>query len=158
MSACVPHALRFIHVLEELLREGHPVRFRAPGWSMHPTIRNGEIITVAPLGRSPVRVGDVVLYRRGRAAIAHRVIRVRSASGRSVGFVLQGDAAPSCDRPIELAQVLGRVLAIERDGRRVRLDLLSPAWARVCGCALRVARDVWLKGARIVRRLTFVQV
>jgi hypothetical protein len=154
MTACVPDALRFIHVLEALLGGGHSVRFRAPGWSMHPTIRNGEAITVVPIGRSPVRVGDVVLYRRGHAAIAHRVVRVRSACGRSVGFVLRGDAAYSCDRPIELAQVLGRVSAIERDGRRVRLDLLGTAWSRASRYALRVARDARTKATEIVNRMS----
>ena len=140
MTPRVPAALRFIHVLEKLLSGGQSVRFRAPGWSMHPTIRNGEIITVVPLGPSPVRVGDVVLYRRGRAAIAHRVIRLQSGAGRSVGFVLRGDAAHSCDRPIKVAQILGRVWAIERGGRRVRLAVLGPAWFRAIGSALRAAR------------------
>jgi hypothetical protein len=142
MIACVPDALRFIHVIEDLLRGGHPVRFRAPGWSMHPTIRNGDAITVAPLGHAPVRVGEVVLYRRGSGAIAHRVIRVQSANGRSVGLVLRGDGAHSCDRPIHLAQVLGRVLSVERDGRRMDLDPMGPAWSRAIGLALRVARHV----------------
>jgi signal peptidase I len=129
--------LRFIPVIEELLRGGQRVRFRAPGGSMHPTIRDGEIITVGPLGRSPVRVGDVVLYRRGRAAIAHRVIRL--PAGGSSGFVLRGDAAHSCDRPIKLAQVLGRVLSIERDGRRVRVALSKPVWSQALGRVLRAA-------------------
>lgn len=153
MSASGPAPLRFIQLLEELLREGHPVRFSAPGWSMYPTIRHSEIITVAPLGGSPVRAGDVVLYRRGRAAIAHRVIRVRSAAGRSVGFVLRGDAAHCSDRPVEPAQVLGRVLAVERDGRTVRLDLLSPRWSRALGRALRGARDARTKIAALMRAM-----
>jgi signal peptidase I len=147
--------MRLIHVIEALLRGGHSVRFRAPGSSMHPTIRNGEIITVAPLGESAIQLGDVVLYRRGRAAIAHRVIRMQSASGRSGAFVLQGDAAISCDRPVCFAQLLGRVLAIERDGRRVRLDLLGPDWSRALGHMLRVGRDARTKAADFVNRLSW---
>lgn len=146
--------MRLIHVIEALLSGGLPVRFRAPGWSMHPTIRNGDAITVVPLGESPIQVGDVVLYRRGRAAIAHRVIRVQSASGRSGAFVLRGDAAISCDRPVQFAQLLGRVLAIERDGRRVRLDLLGPTWSRALGYMLRVGRDARTKAANFVNRLS----
>ena len=145
MTRRVPDTLRFIHVIEELLGGGHPVRFRAPGGSMHPTIRDGEIITVGPLGQSPVQVGDVVLYRRGRAAIAHRVIGLQSG-----GFVLRGDAAHSCDRPIERAQVLGRVVGIERDGRSVGVDLLSPACSRAVGRGLRAVNDFRMKVAGIV--------
>ena len=51
------HSPRFADIIESLLREGHQVRFRAFGWSMHPTIRNGEIITVAPLERSSIKSG-----------------------------------------------------------------------------------------------------
>lgn len=150
MTACVPGALRFVHVIEELLRGGHPVRFCAPGWSMHPTIRNGELITVTPLGLTPIRVGDVVLYRRGRATIAHRVIRLQPGAGRPVGYLLRGDAASCCDRPVELAQVLGRVLAVERGRRTKRLDFFGPIWSRALGRTLRAARDFRTKAARIV--------
>lgn len=140
MNGSGPDRSRFMRVLEALLEGGHSVRFRAPGWSMYPTIRNGEAITVAPLGQSPVRVGDVLLYRRGRAAIAHRLIRLQSGAGRSVGFILRGDAALRCDRPVERGQVLGRVLAVERDQRTVRLDSVSPVWSRALGRALCMTR------------------
>jgi signal peptidase I len=116
------------------------VRFRASGWSMHPTIRDGEIITVAPLGQSPIRAGDVVLYRRGRATIAHRVIHVRPAASGSVEFVLRGDSADFCDRPIALDHVLGCVHAIERAGRTRPLGLLSRTWCRALGRMRRSAR------------------
>lgn len=145
MSAGSAGLLRFVRVLEKLLGGGQLVRFRAPGWSMHPTIRNGEIITVAPLGRSPVRIGDVVLYRRREAAIAHRVVRVRSCAGQPSTLVLRGDAADSCDPPVRIGQVLGRVVAVERRGRARRLDVLSPCWSTAVGRALRRARVVRMK-------------
>jgi hypothetical protein len=136
------HAPRFIDTVEAVLRAGHSVRFRAAGWSMHPTIRNGEIITIAPFGRSPIQPGDVVLYRRGRVAIAHRVIRVRSSARGSLEFVVRGDAADFYDRPITCDQVLGRVRAVERGGRTVALGLLSRTWFPLLGRARRRARAV----------------
>jgi len=148
-TACAPDPPRFMRVLETLLSGGQPVRFRAPGWSMYPTIRDGDAITVVPLGPSPVRVGDVVLYRKGPAAIAHRVIGVRPA-----GFVMRGDAARTCDGPIEPAQVLGRVSAIERNGRTVHLDRMGPAWSRTIAYALRLAREARSSAARIVDRMS----
>jgi hypothetical protein len=32
----------FVSMSVDLLERGHKVRFRAPGWSMHPSIRDGE--------------------------------------------------------------------------------------------------------------------
>ena len=52
-----PH--NFEHVCTELLVDGHGVKFRAPGNSMYPTIRNGDVITVTPLGASSVTTGDM---------------------------------------------------------------------------------------------------
>ena len=39
----------FRALIEEALTAGTVVRFRAEGTSMHPTIRNGEAITIAPV-------------------------------------------------------------------------------------------------------------
>jgi hypothetical protein len=151
----VRDALRFIQTLEDMLRRGHQVRFRADGWSMYPAIRSGEMITVEPLGGSPIGVGDVLLYRRGRAVIAHRVVRMRSSSGRLVErrqrnprdprLVLQGDAADCCDEPIGPEQVLGRVVAVERAGRRGRRGVPSLRWSRLLAYALRGAHAIRVK-------------
>lgn len=141
----------FMQVMVGLLGDGQTVRFRASGGSMHPTIRNHDIITVAPLGRSRIRVGDVVLYRRGRAAIAHRVIRLQAGDGRPQ-LVLRGDAARCCDRPVDPGHVLGRVTAVARGDRTRNLDTLGPAWSRAVGLTLRVARDFRMRATEIVIR------
>lgn len=142
---------RFVRTLEEVLRHGHPARFRAKGWSMHPTIRNGETITVAPLGLSPIRVGDVLLYRQGRAAIAHRVVRLRSSSGRPVELVLRGDAADFSDVPIAIEQVLGRVVGVGRLARPVRRGVLGRGWVRASARAIRRARAIRELAAVLLR-------
>jgi phage repressor protein C with HTH and peptisase S24 domain len=126
------NSVRFIETLKDLLARGHVVRFQADGWSMHPTIRYGEMITVEPLGESPVRTGDVLLYRHARTAIAHRLVRVTSTE-----LVLRGDAADCCDAPISSDQLLGRVVAVERRGRTVRIDYLGRTWSLIRGRALR---------------------
>ncbi|MGH7701795.1 MAG: hypothetical protein ACREMO_01785 [Gemmatimonadales bacterium] len=82
---------------------------------MHPTIENGEVITVEPVEPSEVEPGDIVLYRRRSGAIAHRVVGVER-SGEEV-FLLAGDASSSCDSPVRPHQILGRVVSIEHDCR-----------------------------------------
>ena len=45
---------------------------------MHPTIRDGEVVTVAPRSVDHVAPGDVILYRCDRGPTAHRVVAVQS--------------------------------------------------------------------------------
>lgn len=75
----------FPDITAELLEGGHSIRFRAPGRSMLPTIKEGEAITVEPVELSAVRTGDIILYRNGNSVIAHRVVQIRqeTSAGKS---------------------------------------------------------------------------
>ena len=86
---------------------------------MCPTIRDGEAVTVEPVRAGAVKRGDILLYRAERGVIAHRVVRIEGE--QSPVFTLRGDASETCDEPIEAAQILGRVVAVERGGRRHNL-------------------------------------
>jgi hypothetical protein len=107
---------------------------------MAPTIRSGDRVEVRPLGPAPVRRGDVVLCRaEGGRLLAHRVIGV-DRGGDGLILRTQGDALTGADAPIDGSQVLGRVVAVERRGRRHRLDhaplrLAGLAW--ICLAPLR---------------------
>ena len=111
----------FLEVSTDLLREGYGVRFRAPGHSMHPTIRDGEMVTVEPLKATRVRRGDIILYRTKSGLIAHRVMLIESKEDEAYVFHLRGDASTSFDAPVSAEQILGRVVAVERDGHRIAL-------------------------------------
>jgi len=67
----------FIDVSTKLLRQGKNVRFQAPGQSMHPAIREGETITVAPIAPFDIKRGDILLYIVGKKIIAHRVVSIK---------------------------------------------------------------------------------
>ena len=112
----------FVGLTRELLQRGCHVRFRATGTSMHPTIRDGEVVTVAPSSGDAFAVGDVLLCRVGRRPTAHRVVAVQpSDHGRPV-LHLHGDNLCSPDRPVRAEDVIGRVLTVNRDGRDHPLD------------------------------------
>lgn len=99
-----------------LLRAGQPIRFRAAGLSMAPSIRDGDVITVAPL-TAAVRRGDVLLFLAGSRLTAHRVVgRVR---GSPALLRVRGDAPGWEEERVSLDDVLGRVVEVERNGRTV---------------------------------------
>ncbi|HKR00519.1 MAG TPA: S24 family peptidase, partial [Pyrinomonadaceae bacterium] len=66
----------FLDLSTELLRRGYSVRFRPRGFSMLPTIRDGEAILVEPVEEEAIRRGDILLYRTERGVIAHRVVEI----------------------------------------------------------------------------------
>jgi hypothetical protein len=96
------------------------IRFRAAGLSMYPAIRDGELITVAPVAAGQISRGDVLLCRTPTRLLAHRVVAV--AEGGAPVLRLRGDAKASCDAPIAASDVIGRVVSVHRDGRGIRLS------------------------------------
>jgi hypothetical protein len=108
----------FLGVSAQLLADGFGVRFRAGGASMQPAIHDGDALIVAPVSTREVRPGDVLLYRRDRRGIAHRVVRVRTTGGAVMDVLLRGDAEPACDAPVAAHDVLGRLVAVDRTARQ----------------------------------------
>jgi signal peptidase I len=114
----------FSAIVVDALARGVAVRFRAEGESMYPAIRSGEIIHVAPLSSDDVRIGDVLLCRQGSRVLVHRLVAITNP-GEERHFHLRGDAKGGCDRPISATDIIGRVDAVYRDAREIRLDAWS---------------------------------
>ena len=125
----------FSDMIEETLKWDHSIRFRAPGDSMYPTIYDGDVVTVMPIETASITIGDIILYRHRSGVTAHRVKRIfkRSekdslsalqgpqdrSSSETLDFLLRGDAAINDDAPVSSEQILGKLVSIERNGRRI---------------------------------------
>lgn len=103
-----------------MIERGVPLCTPVRGFSMKPFIRDGDVLTIAPLaGRLP-EVGEVVAFiqpESGRLAI-HRVV-----SRTPEGWMLRGDNCPESDGLVPQENLLGRVTAVERSGREIRIGL-----------------------------------
>jgi len=106
--------------MRAVLAKGASFRFRARGWSMVPFIRDGDVITIAPLRGMPA-VGQVVAFTRPGSGdpVVHRAIARHGAA-----LLIQGDGVPgSADGIIPRESLLGRVTRVERGGKRVWIGL-----------------------------------
>lgn len=112
----------FLDVSTELLRAGYSIRFRPGGHSMHPTIRDGEAVTVEPVNALAVKRGDILLYQTERGVIAHRVRSIKKNGNAAKVFILRGDTSISCDEPVKADQILGKIISVERNGRKVDIS------------------------------------
>jgi signal peptidase len=127
----------------DLLNLGLGVRFRAPGTSMHPTIRHGDVITVEPVAPGNLRKGDIILCRLQSGLIAHRIVNIEEREGCGVTFILQGDASISCDAPVKQEQILGKVVCLERDHSTINpYSLRVKLWSRLYPWLARFRRSI----------------
>lgn len=98
----------------ELLHMGRQVRFQARGSSMHPLVRDGDILLISPRAQGVARVGEIVLCTTGSGQVlVHRVIARRRSNG-GMAVLVQGDRAVRPDGWIPWNQVHGRLVEITR--------------------------------------------
>jgi signal peptidase I len=147
----------FAELSEEMLRAGTSLRFQARGYSMHPLVRDGDVLLVQPVKARELAIGDVVLASSGPARIVvHRVVRRQTGPAGSE-FVLQGDQLARPDGLIPEAQVYGRLVAIERGGVQIALDRLPMKMLNVVAALCsrwNLSRRRWFRLAgRLARRL-----
>ncbi len=105
---------QFAAVCEAVLERGAKVRFRANGLSMRPNILNEDAVTVVPVEREELRIGDVALTQGVDGLRVHRVAFSDGATGE---IITRADAGQEYDAAAN--RVFGKVIAIERN-RRMR--------------------------------------
>jgi len=135
-----------------VLERGVSFRFRALGGSMYPLIENGDVLTVAPLGRRALSPGDVVEFVHP----GHGGLRVHRVVGRRNGaYLVQGDGVTEPDGWIPRENILGRVTEITREGRRIHFGLgcerFAIALANRWGPMREITRFVWRAARPLLR-------
>lgn len=116
------------------------VRIRVFGASMLPAVRPGDLVVIHRAAIEDVQVGDVVFSSIGGTRLMlHRVI-AKGREGGQAWIRTQGDSQPWPDTPFGAAEMLGRAVAVIRNGKHCfpgkRHPLLSFAFRRSC----------WLRG------------
>jgi len=93
---------------ESLLRSGWTLSLRVSGSSMKPLLRSGTVLRIAPSNARPM-VGDIAFFRTASGRfVAHRVLACDENR-----VWTKGDSSGQADGPVEVSEVLGRVLGIE---------------------------------------------
>jgi len=100
------------------------VRLTVTGDSMRPLLRVGDGVVVQPVDPLALQPGDVIVVQRGGEWITHRLVAVDER-----GWHTHGDNTRYGDEAASAAQIMGRVIAIERNGQTI--DLLQPRWRTI---------------------------
>ncbi len=136
-------------VLDALLRIGQGTLVPVTGSSMLPTLRPGDVVQVSPFLGLP-RPGQLVLARLSGVLVVHRLVAVEMGAARRL-YRLQGDAERGPDGAVLREDLLGRVTAVVRQGRRLEVEDRPAArrGARLRAALRRHAPRLW-RGAAVL--------
>lgn len=105
----------------EMLRSFGEFRFVAWGSSMVPSIFPGDTLIVRRTSPEGACRGEVVLFAREGRFYAHRLVG-KTREGGPIRLIARGDALGKNDPPFAEKELLGRVTAVIRRGKRIELD------------------------------------
>lgn len=110
---------------QEVVRTFGEVRLRVFGTSMVPSILPGDLVSIRQASLYEISPGEVVLFLRKGRLFVHRVVD-RSVAGTADSsgefcLITRGDRLRHSDPPVSAAELLGRVVSIERENRKVKL-------------------------------------
>jgi hypothetical protein len=112
---------RIVEVARAVTESGNRLRAPVIGGSMLPLIWAGDCLIAQPVAAADVVPGDLVLFERTGSLVAHRMIRRCRIDGAEY-LVTKGDWFEQPDSPLPPASLIGKIVAIDRGGRTIRLD------------------------------------
>jgi hypothetical protein len=102
---------------EELQCHGNLV-YTNVGCSMMPLLRQGhDLVEIVKKEPGSCKKYDVVLYKRGDRYILHRILKVLEN-----GYIIVGDHNYRREYDITEEQIIGVLVAVVRDGRRISVS------------------------------------
>jgi hypothetical protein len=116
-------------LVHDVARSAGVVRLKVAGISMLPSIWPGDVVTVRHQNFSELKSGEIVLFRQDGSLTLHRIRRIMADR-----VITRGDTLSCDDRPVRDAEIVGKLVSIDRRGRRIELG--RPVWQRLMGLLL----------------------
>jgi signal peptidase I len=114
-----------------LLADGTPIKVRADGYSMYPTIKPESVVLIEPMiDDLPPFPGEIIAWKRESGFVVHRLVKI-IRNGSDISFITRGDSCIYEDLPVERVQIAGKVTCVEEPNGRIRKGrelLLKPRY------------------------------
>ncbi|MEM4862325.1 MAG: signal peptidase I [Candidatus Nezhaarchaeales archaeon] len=82
------------------------------GNSMIPVLHSGDVVLLAGVKPSDLKVGDIIVYKYGGKFIIHKIVHIEVKDGKYF-FITQGENNRAPDPyPVSEDQVVGRVVCV----------------------------------------------
>jgi hypothetical protein len=106
-----------VELVREELAQGSLIRLRVSGHSMAPLVTLGDVVLIQRANWEDLHRGDLLLVEQRGDFLVHRLVAANAHRLQT-----KGDNASHADLPLTPQAVLGRVVAVEKAGRRIELD------------------------------------
>ncbi|MDQ7028880.1 MAG: S24/S26 family peptidase [Ardenticatenia bacterium] len=105
--------------MRDALARHRRIKLHVRGTSMAPWLAPGDVLVVVHPHADALCPGDIVVRCDGNTWLAHRLVAYDADQDM---WYTKGDNVPRLDPPLSPNALLGRVVAIERDGTTQGLD------------------------------------
>lgn len=141
----VPNRPYFQEVVRLLAEDKH-VRIPVKGKSMHPFLKQGELVVLAKFTGENIALGSVVLGRYRDGVVLHRLI------GRGAGCViLAGDGNLVQNEQINIEDILAIAISATQSSGRVELGTPRSRLKGLAWYYLRPVRRIYVKMKRLIK-------
>jgi signal peptidase I len=111
-----------IENIKAVLESGNSVELTASGYSMFPTLKNGDRVIVRPLNRGEVpESGSIIVFQDNTGLVIHRVIEKQVIEPGNYVFTTRGDSRRMNDTPVEITRVLGIAVRFRRGTKEYKI-------------------------------------
>lgn len=149
--------------MEIILASDKKVKIKVYGKSMHPFIKERDILTVYPMIKDDIEVGDVVAIRdiKRKKVIIHRIIKKTTDQ-----YLIKGDNCINPDGTFHREMLIGKIKKIERSNKNVSFGfgfekcfiayLSEKGWLNTCVIPLmRKSKNIFMKNRNVKNKVTF---
>ncbi len=102
------------------ISKGENIKVKVLDKGMMPVIMIGDTVEVQPIHAMNLRTNHIIFYRQGENFLVRRIAAV--TFGKSAEFTVKGDSLEKDEPVVQASQIIGKVIALERDGARVDID------------------------------------
>ncbi len=133
-----------LELTRQALTTSGKLRLHVMSNSMRPLMAMGDTVIVQLIPATDLRCGDLIAVERAGTVLTHRLIAVDVQ-----GWHTMGDSNLTADSPSVASSILGRITAVEHQGRVFDLSRQRWKWAnhhvgRLTRWQARVAHGLWL--------------
>ena len=88
---------------------------------MRPFLYDRDMVLVTP-HKDQLEMGDIIVYQTAGVLITHRVVHIKHNNTKGTTYMTKGDNSVLPDPPAISRVIIGKVIAIRRNNREMRLD------------------------------------